>query len=213
MPRLVSVSKNYKDKVIFDNFSLTFEDKKITCILGESGAGKTTLANIILGLTDYSGSVEGIEKPISAVFQEDRLIPSLTVIQNINLVNKTADKTVLEEIGLAGTENLYPNRLSAGMARRVAILRGLLYPAKTLIMDEPFINLDIAIKFSIMEKIKKDQLTSPKTVIMITHDIKEAVTLADRIVLLKDSKIIYDNSNITADTENEIFNLMRNMRF
>lgn len=212
MPRLVSISKNYKDKAIFDDFNLAIEDKKITCILGESGAGKTTLANIILGLTDHQGGVEGIEKPVSAVFQQDRLIPSLTVMQNINLVNKNANESVLDDIGLSGAGNMYPNRLSAGMARRVAILRGLLYPAKTLIMDEPFINLDIAIKYSIIDKIKQEQVKEPKTVIMITHDIKEAVTLADRIVLLKDSKIVYDNSNITAETETEIFNLMRGMK-
>ena len=79
-------------------------------------------------------------------------------------------------------------------------------------MDEPFINLDIALKFSLIDRIKSEQSQNPKTVVFITHDIKEAVSLADRIVLIKDSNIVYDNSKINDNTENEIFNVMLKMK-
>ncbi len=209
MISLTNVCKNYDKKVVFENFNLQIEKGKVLCVLGESGSGKTTLLNILTGVTDFNGQIEGLEKPFSVVFQKDRLIPNLTVLNNLRLVNKDITPDHLEIVGLKGTENLFPKSLSAGMARRVAILRALLFDAKTLFMDEPFINLDIAVKYSIIEKIKskRQEQKDVQTVVMVTHDIKEAVTIADRIVVLSNGQIIKDIGRVTADTEKKLFEL------
>ncbi len=209
MISLKNISKSYGEKIVLQDLNLDIESGKVLCVLGESGSGKTTLLNILAGLTDYSGVVTGVQKPLAMVFQKDRLIPNLTVLENLKLVNKSATKEDLERVGLAGTENLYPKSLSAGMSRRVSILRAMLFESSLLMLDEPFINLDIAIKYSIIDSIKKDRESDgeKQTVIMVTHDIKEAVTLADRIVVLAKGNIIKDIGNITADTEKELFDL------
>ena len=123
MLSLKNITKKYGEKTVFESFNLDIEENKITVILGESGSGKTTLLNMIAGLTDFNGEIAGTEK-VSMVFQRDRLVPHLTVKENILLINETADvSALLESVGLFGAENLYPKDLSAGMARRVAIIR------------------------------------------------------------------------------------------
>lgn len=213
MIELKNVVKKYGDKTVYDNFSFAFEDGKITALLGESGAGKTTLLNIIAGLTDYDGEVKK-EGGVSFVFQTDRLIKNLTVFENLKLILRDMeDKEIddaLSSVGLLSAKNLYPKELSAGMARRVAILRAFLYPSEILLMDEPFINLDVSLKFSLMETVKKMQLKTPKTVVFVTHDIKEAVSLADRVAVVMNGKIVFDEKDVKEKTEKVIFDLLIN---
>lgn len=181
----------YDQKGGYEKFNLDLKKGETTVILGESGAGKTTLLKILANLVEYKGQITGMTYPVSMVFQNDRLVKNLTVEQNLRLVCKDKDLGLaLQEIGLKGYENAYVKTLSAGMKRRVAILRALLFDADILLLDEPFINLDLKLKFSIMDKIKKTH--SGKTIILVTHDIKEAVYLADRIIILKDKKITFD---------------------
>ena len=194
-----NVTKKYGDKTVFENFSLTADDNKITVILGESGSGKTTLLNMIAGLTDFDGEIIGADK-VSMVFQRDRLVPHLTVKDNILLVNKNADvSALLESVGLVGTENLYPKELSAGMARRVAIIRAFSYPAPVLLMDEPLVNLDLSLKYSLIDKIKALQKQTGKTIILVTHDVKEAVRLSDRVIVIAGGQIIFDTDAVTEE--------------
>ena len=207
MISLKNITKRYGDKTVFENFNLEVEDNAITVVLGESGSGKTTLLNMVARLTDFSGEITGAEK-VSMVFQRDRLVPHLTVKDNILLVNKTADvKSLLESVGLKGSENLYPKDLSAGMARRVAILRAFSSPAPVLLMDEPLVNLDLALKYSIIGQIKRLQKESGKTVILVSHDVKETVMLADRIVVIGGGKILFDK---TSATERALIRLLLN---
>lgn len=207
MISLKNITKRYGDKTVFENFNLEVEDNAITVVLGESGSGKTTLLNMVARLTDFSGKITGAEK-VSMVFQRDRLVPHLTVKDNILLVNKTADvKSLLESVGLKGSENLYPKDLSAGMARRVAILRAFSSPAPVLLMDEPLVNLDLALKYSIIGQIKRLQKESGKTVILVSHDVKETVMLADRIVVIGGGKILFDK---TSATERALIRLLLN---
>ena len=197
MISLQNITKRYGDKTVFENFNLDIEENKITVILGESGSGKTTILNMIARLTDFDGEISGAEK-VSMVFQRDRLVPHLTVRENILLVNKAADvKTLLASANLTGTENLYPKDLSAGMARRVAILRAFASSAPLIIMDEPLVNLDLALKYSIVEQIKRLREESGKTIIFVSHDVKETVMLADRIVIIGGGKIIFDKTKAT----------------
>lgn len=214
MIELKNVTKKYGEKTVYDNFSFAVEKNKITAILGESGAGKTTLLNIIAGLTDYDGEVVGADGDISFVFQTDRLIKNLTVKDNLKLVvpdlTDKKTETALSSVGLLSAKDLYPKELSAGMARRVAILRAFLYPSKLLLMDEPFINLDVSLKYSLMSAVKKMQSETPKTVLFITHDIKESVYLSDRVAVISDGKIIFDEKSVNEKTEKTIFDLFMN---
>lgn len=209
MIKIENLTKKYGEKVVYDNFNLEIEKGKILVILGESGSGKTTLLSALAGLIPYQGKISGLDKPLSMVFQKNHLVENLTVYQNLELVCKDQDIIgALEEVGLSAVKDEYPKRLSAGMARRVAVARALVYPHKTLFMDEPLINLDVALKFSLIDLIKTNQKKSGATVIFVTHDIKEAVNVADRIVVLKGGSVVYDNLEITEKTENELFGLM-----
>lgn len=208
MIELKTVGKRYGEKVIYENFDFTFKENRITAILGASGAGKTTLLNMIAGLTEYDGEIKK-DGDISFVFQTDRLIKNLTVGENLKLIVPTADvRGALKKVGLLNAENLYPKELSAGMARRVAILRAFLYPSKILLMDEPFVNLDIALEFSLMDSVKEMMKISPKTVVFVTHDVKEAVYLADRIAVVSDGQVVYDNDQISTKTEDELVKVL-----
>ena len=204
MISLKNITKKYGDKTVFNNFNLDIEENEITVILGESGSGKTTLLNMIARLTDFSGEISGAGQ-VSMVFQRDRLVPHLTVRENILLINENADvKRMLESVGLNGAENLYPKELSAGMARRVAIIRAFSHPAPLLLMDEPLVNLDLSLKFSLLEKIKELQSTTGKTVIMVSHDVKEAAYFSGRIIVLKSGgEVILDKKRVSEKTLTE----------
>lgn len=205
---LDNITKKYGEKTVFDNFSLELEENRITAILGESGSGKTTLLNILSGLTDFSGNVKGAGR-VSMVFQRDRLVPHLTVEENIKLVNEKADvKALLEEVGLSGAEKLYPKNLSAGMARRVAILRAFSYGAPLTLMDEPLVNLDLRLKYSLIEKIKELRKKRGGTVLFVTHDVKEATLIADRVLVLNNGKIIFDEKSVSDSTEKTLTDIL-----
>ncbi len=209
MIRLKNISKRYGDNIVYADFNLDIEENKTLVILGESGSGKTTLLNILMGLTEYEGEIENKPEKISAVFQTDRLAQNLTVEQNIKLTTPTADTSeILNEVGLSGKEKALPKSLSAGMARRVAIARAMVCEAPVIYMDEPFINLDIGLKFSLIEKLKQKLDKTPKTVVAVTHDIKEAVSLADRIIVLAKGRIVKEITKINDSTENELFDAM-----
>lgn len=204
MISLKNITKKYGDKTVFHNFNLDIEENEITVILGESGSGKTTLLNMIARLTDFSGEISGAGQ-VSMVFQRDRLVPHLTVRENILLINENTDvKRMLESVGLSKAENLYPKELSAGMARRVAIIRAFSHPAPLLLMDEPLVNLDLSLKFSLLEKIKELQSTTGKTVIMVSHDVKEAAYFSGRIIVLKSGgEVILDKKRVSEKTLTE----------
>ncbi len=209
MISLKNISKNYGENIVYQDFNLDIEENKTLVILGESGSGKTTLLNILMGITDYAGQIENMPTEISPIFQKDRLVANLTVEQNIKLTSPNANVSeLLLEVGLAGKEKQYPKSLSAGMARRVAIARALASNAPIILMDEPFINLDIGLKFSLMEKLKARLKLNKKTVIVVTHDIKEAVFLADRIIVLANGKIVLDINEIKESTEKQLFDAM-----
>ena len=203
---------SYGNLSVYENFNLQIEQGKITAILGESGSGKTTLLNAIAGLIEYKGEILGDYKQTSFVFQKEYLVPNLTVKENLQLVTKGVDfDKELETFGVLDKKDEYPKNLSGGMARRVSILRGLIFPAKTLLLDEPFINLDLALKYHLINIIKERQKESSQTTILVTHDIKEATLLADRIIVVKKGEIIFDTENKGDQTEKELFNIMINI--
>lgn len=205
MINIKDVTKKYGDKTVYENFSLDIEEGKITAVLGESGAGKTTLLNMIAKITDYTGQISGNISPVSMVFSNNRLVPHLTVEENLKLVKKDADiPAALESVGLSPYKDAYPKELSAGMQRRVSFLRAFLYPSPLILMDEPLINLDLALKYKLTGLIKKLQEESNRTIIMVTHDVGEAVMTADRIVVIKDGKVVFKENEVTEKTEERI---------
>lgn len=206
-----NLSKSYGDKVIYDNFNLEITPNEKLVILGESGVGKTTLLNVLLGLTDFEGEIQDKPNKVSVVFQENRLVPNLSVKDNLKLVASDVDiEDVLKQFNLQGQGDKLPKNLSAGMARRVALIRAIIYDAPLVLMDEPFINLDIALKFSLIQKLNAMFNEKPRTVVAIMHDIAEAVAFADRIVVISDGKVAFD-TKVNKNTEKELFGIMMNI--
>lgn len=188
-------SKRYKNLTVYENFNLDVNEGEITCVLGESGCGKTTLLNAVAGLIDYDGEIT--KKSVSYVFQTPRLIPNLTVEDNLKFIGAQSDWAahMLERVGLTNKKSEYPAFLSGGEAQRVSLARAFLKKADLLLMDEPFSSLDLKTKISIMELFKELQNEEGKSVLFVTHDIDEALFLADRIILLNDGKILNDLQN------------------
>jgi len=164
------------------------------CVLfGPSGCGKSTLLNIVSGIdAGFMGNVrfDGSCAPhIGYVFQAPRLLPWRTVRQNLELVlRRGADpaivETLLGEVGLAEAAEFYPSRLSGGMARRAALGRAFAIDPDLLLLDEPFVSLDIAAADRLRALLLRLVATRPATVLFVTHDPAEAVALADRILVL-----------------------------
>jgi NitT/TauT family transport system ATP-binding protein len=170
---------------------LTLEQGTVTALLGPSGCGKTTLLRIIAGLdASFTGDLRWHEPPrIGFVFQEPNLLPWRTVRQNIELTS-AADFTgamvaeLAERLGLAALMERYPGELSLGLARRVSIARALASRPSVLLLDEPFASLDAATAASLRALIAGLRSGSRITTLIVTHDLREAIALADRLVLL-----------------------------
>ena len=214
MIKIKNLTKRYGEKVVYDNFSIDIEKNKTLVILGESGSGKTTLLNVLANLTDYEGQIEGLDGSVAMVFQKDYLVPNLTVEQNLKLVCKDKDVlTVLRAVEMEDCAKQYPKSLSAGMSRRIAIVRALLYSSNLIVMDEPTNSLDVGLKnkiYNILKQLKKEM---EKTIIVVTHDIDEALSLADRVIVVKGGGVEYEysfkNSIYDRDITSEECNLVR----
>jgi len=198
-----NLSKTFEDKnqklKVLSEINLDINEGEFISIIGSSGGGKSTLLRIIAGLeTDYEGSVllDGvpIKKPSidkGIVFQDHRLFPWLTVAENIgygvsdNQKNKKEIiKDLINLVGLEGFEKSRPNQLSGGMAQRAAIARALANNPKVLLLDEPFGALDAMTRINMQEEILKIWKLEKITIILVTHDVEEAVYLGDYVVVL-----------------------------
>lgn len=177
---LKSVSKSFNDKSVINNFSHIFCQGKIYCLMGESGCGKTTMLNLIMGfLKPDKGEILGNNQKISAVFQEDRLCEAFTPVGNLMAVAKGNDLTkidmLLSELRLDEHKTKPVSQLSGGQKRRVAIARALFAESNVLILDEPFKGLDESLRAQVIETILANTLG--KTIIVATHDIKDCQLL------------------------------------
>ncbi len=185
-----------------DHVSLDIEKGEFICLLGPSGCGKSTLLNALAGFEKVSsgtvriGGKEVTEPSLSniTIFQNYGLLPWRTVLKNVELgleskrvpKEKRAEisKKYLELVGLSGYEKRYPKQLSGGQQQRVAIARGLAVDPDIIFMDEPFGALDAITRMKLQEDILRISREEKKTIIFVTHDIEEAVFLADRIVVM-----------------------------
>lgn len=216
-----NMTKNYHDtpdsRDILKDLNLTVEQGDFICILGPSGCGKTTLIRCIAGFEDYEGEilVEGkkVTKPgidRMMVFQDfNQLFPWKTVKKNIQYplkINGLKEKAELDRIaeehlelvGLAGKGDFYPHQLSGGMKQRVAIAKGLALNPKIILMDEPFASLDAMTRNKLQAELWRIKEKENATVIFITHNIQEALTLGTRVLLFS------KQGHIKIDMENNI---------
>jgi ABC-type nitrate/sulfonate/bicarbonate transport system ATPase subunit len=176
-------------------FKLALKTDEFVCLAGPSGCGKTTLLNIVAGLDKAFEGVVGFEQKqshphIGYVFQNPRLLPWRTVRQNIELAlpaGTSGDNidALLQAMQLTDFQAAYPERLSLGMSRRVAIIRAFAINPELLLMDEPFVSLDAATARQVRALLLSLWHQRPHTVLFVTHDLREAIELADRIVFLK----------------------------
>jgi NitT/TauT family transport system ATP-binding protein len=178
---------------VIRDLTLDVAPRSFVVVTGPSGCGKSTLLNIVAGLdTDWTGEVRfGQAAPcVSFIFQTPRLLPWRTVAENIALPLPDGDPRragipeLLARVGLSGAETAYPERLSLGMQRRVAIARGFVLQPDILLMDEPFVSLDDPTAQALRTLVVELWETHPTTVLFVTHDRSEAVRLATRIVRL-----------------------------
>ncbi|BES85418.1 sulfonate ABC transporter ATP-binding protein [Pectobacterium araliae] len=202
---LTGISKSFAAQKVLDNISLTINRGEIVALLGASGGGKSTLLNLMSGLLPADGgdiAIQGIPakqfqhwQRIAYLFQEDRLLPWRTVEQNVHfgLENTTLFQAerrkrvsdALALVGLAEFTRHWPHQLSGGMRSRVALARSLVVQPQILLMDEPFSRLDPQTRSAMHEELLRIQGMTGMTVVLVTHDVEEAVVLADRVMILK----------------------------
>jgi NitT/TauT family transport system ATP-binding protein len=212
--QLSTIFQNIDDSQLFvlDELSFSVKEREFVCVLGPSGSGKSTLLRILAGLIPHtSGEVlidgKEIMKPRAGtgiVFQNSNLMPWRTVTDNIALpleIRKQDPEEIhqlasdlIKLVGLEGFEDAYPQELSGGMAQRVAIARALVQDPDILLLDEPFGSLDAITRERMGGELLRIWNARRKTVILITHNIQEALFLADRIIVLSNrpAKIILD---------------------
>ncbi|WP_099469477.1 ABC transporter ATP-binding protein [Konateibacter massiliensis] len=185
------ISKRFEELSVLNDINFNVKEKEIVVLIGPSGCGKSTLLNIISGLDQAdSGTISGAKNKIACVFQDNRLLPWRSVWKNISLVKEAEEKgriqELIEEVGLKGFENYYPRQLSGGMQKRCGIARAFYYEGELLLMDEPFQGLDYCLRNELMHMLLKLWKSNKQSVLFITHEIEEALTLATRIIVLSD---------------------------
>lgn len=221
----ISFSYN-KGKKVLNGVSFEVERAKTTCIMGISGSGKSTLLRIIAGfLSDekkyfYSGSISFADKSIdslrsngklSFMFQEPSLLPNMTVRENISLplriIKKFNDQhidTLIESVGLTDSKTKLPNALSGGMKTRTSLARSFSILPDLLLLDEPFSALDIGWKNNLYNELAALKSKYNTTVILVSHDIEEAVKLSDTIIVLGNNGELILNVDVKSANPTEV---------
>ena len=184
---------SYGEKRVLRGVNLEILAGSHVALMGGSGQGKTTLLRVLLGLAEAQHGTVELRGRAAVVFQEPRLLPERTALENINAVlSDTAEteSTALEwlgKVGLSDAAALYPSELSGGMQQRVAIARALAYGGDVLLLDEPLKGLDTALHAEMLALLQRE--SAGKTLLVITHDEADAHALADTVYQLEDGKI------------------------
>lgn len=190
------ISKRYGSCTILHNLDLTLDAGECTVILGKSGCGKTTLLRLLAGLEEpTSGTLERpADLKLGMMFQEARLFPWLTCRQNIALgLPKGVDpKEVdrwLQLVQLTEAADLYPHQLSGGMQQRASLARTLAMHSQLILMDEPFAALDYFTRAQLQKELRNMQQKLPLGIVLVTHNVDEALILGDRLLILQEGRI------------------------
>jgi sulfonate transport system ATP-binding protein len=193
------LSRRFGGHVVLDRLDLTIADGEFVALLGRSGSGKSTLLRALAGL-DYDVPGDGglrIPERVSVVFQDSRLLPWRRVLDNVILGNRAPDARTkgvdaLAEVGLSGRERAWPSQLSGGEQQRVALARSLVGEPQLLLADEPFGALDALTRLKMHDLLRDLCRRHRPAVLLVTHDVDEAIALADRIVVLDEGRIALD---------------------
>lgn len=193
-----NVQKSFPNLQVISNIGLTLANKKIYSILGPSGCGKSTILNLISGLLkpDYGKIIINKDVRIGYMLQENLLLPWRTlkensilgveILNNLSTKNEEKIKEYFQLFDLIGYENYYPDSLSGGMKQRAALIRTLLFSPDVLLLDEPFSNLDYDIKLKVQKHILDYFYSKGSTILLVTHDIEDAIALSDHIFILSE---------------------------
>jgi len=201
-------AKNYGQREVLRNVDLKLRPGEIVSITGASGCGKSTLLRIVAGLErDFNGSVsldgerlQGIDERVGFIFQEPRLLPWLNVAANVAFSDDDGKSQtavaasphvnkLLAEVGLRDYAAALPKQLSGGQAQRVAIARGLYRQPRVLLLDEPFSAVDAFTRIKLQELLLRLASEHGFTVLLVTHDVDEAIYLSDRVIVIGEGKV------------------------
>ena len=197
-------SFSYPDKEIYKNFNAVFFGGKINVVLGASGVGKTTLLNALTGLSGFDGEIESMPKNVSYIFQNDRLVKTISVEKNLDFVlknaicDKTARKNAIYDMAklleISDVLKRLPTEISGGQAQRVQMARAFLYPSEVMLLDEPFKGLDVSLKTRLIKKFLELWGRDGRTVVLVTHDVYDALLMGDKVFVLSGSPadIVYE---------------------
>jgi phospholipid/cholesterol/gamma-HCH transport system ATP-binding protein len=222
MIKVVDLSKRFGKKVVLNNFSVDFESGRTTVVLGRSGTGKSVLLKLILRLmksdggqiyvdefdtTDYSeANMMSIRKRMGMLFQGSALFDSMNVYENVAYTLREHTKMTEEEIRarvaqklsfveMSGTEPLLPSELSGGMQKRIALARAMANDPKYIFFDEPTTGLDPITAQTINELIKRVEVETGTTIIVVTHDLESAYFVGHKLVLIREGEVYFEGSS------------------
>jgi len=229
MIKFENISKRYKDKVVLKNITFEIERGKLVAFIGESGCGKTTTLKMINRLVKPSSGkiyIDGedvaskdvikLRRNMGYVIQQTGLFPHMTVKENIEIISKIEkrdpkkiEERTLEMMDMIGLDyeflNRYPSELSGGQQQRIGVARAFAVDPEIILMDEPFSALDPITRISLQEELMDLQEKYKKTIVFVTHDMDEAIKIADLVCIMKDGEILqYDTpENILKSPSNE----------
>lgn len=208
--RFNEVFKQYGSKTILHNIDLQIKEGEFIALVGESGGGKSTILRLLAQLEQPTGGEIFYADPQlvkRVMFQNDRLLPWLPIIENITFKNKSAiakAQQLLDSVGLRQYDKAFPSQLSGGQKQRVALARALMASPQLLLLDEPLGALDALTRRQMQELILKICRQQHLTTVLVTHDVEEAVRMADRILVIKDGRISREFFGMAGGSSEEI---------
>ncbi|MGY3340788.1 sulfonate transport system ATP-binding protein [Streptomyces filamentosus] len=198
--RVRGLRRVFGDRAVIDGLDLTIGRGEFVALLGASGSGKTTLLRILGALDGADGGEVLVPPARTIVFQEPRLIPSKKVLGNVTVglphgaATRETGLRALAEVGLERHADAWPATLSGGEAQRVALARALVREPELLLLDEPFAALDALTRLRMQDLVGELRRIHRPAVLLVTHDVDEAVRLADRIAVLRDGRLVTDET-------------------
>ena len=195
--RLRGLRRAFGEHVVLEDLGLDLRAGEFVALLGRSGSGKTTLLRALAGLDPgVTGEIQTGGTP-AVVFQEPRLLPWRDVLTNVALGLRDPDpaaraRRALAEVGLEGREHAWPRQLSGGQRQRVALARALVREPDLMLLDEPFSALDALTRVSAQNLVNELWEAHGPAVLLVTHDVEESLLLADRVLIVDDGRIAYD---------------------
>src|ERR1700682_1445577 len=191
---VAQVIRRFGNRTVLDHLDLTIDDDELVVLLGPSGCGKSTLLRLLAGVDKPDAGRIEVPAKRAIVFQGDRLLPWRRVLRNVTLglhgpeADKRAGKP-RAEVNLAGREKAWPKQLSGGEAQRVALARALVSEPELVLLDEPFAALDAITRLRMHDLVRELRRKHHASMLLVTHDVDEAIALADRIVVMTTGRI------------------------